>query len=244
MVCERLRQAREAAGLSLDDLAARTKIRPPILAAIERGDVNRLPGTFYTRAFLQAYAREVALDPDEIVREYLGDEPEPSPTTARPEAAHVAPEPIASGAPAGARFWPVALVAVAGIALLSMVNNRAGAPSEPAAVGTAGLAAPPAAMAPIQTTADKLTLEIRPAGVVWVEVRVDGQQVLYRLLQPGERHTFEARDDLAIVIGDASALEYSINGEPGRTLGGPAEKRIIHVTRDNYREFVQTRVAT
>jgi len=65
-----LRRAREAKGLTLEDLQERTKIQRHYLEAIERGDLHVLPGHFYTRAFVRRYAEVVGLDPDEIVRQY------------------------------------------------------------------------------------------------------------------------------------------------------------------------------
>jgi transcriptional regulator with XRE-family HTH domain len=69
-ISRRLRAAREQAGLSIEDIAATTKIRRAALQAIERGEFERLPGDFYTRAFLRTYARELHLPPDEIVHDY------------------------------------------------------------------------------------------------------------------------------------------------------------------------------
>lgn len=58
-----LRHVRERLGLSLPDIADRTKIRTSILGAIERNEIERLPPPIFTRAFVKAYAREVGLDP-------------------------------------------------------------------------------------------------------------------------------------------------------------------------------------
>src|SRR5262249_28016794 len=65
-----LRKAREQRGLSLAQLADLTKITIPTLRAIESNEIERLPGSFYTRGFLKAYAREVGLDPAETIRRY------------------------------------------------------------------------------------------------------------------------------------------------------------------------------
>ena len=65
-----LAQARERRGLSLTELSHRTKITVEALKAIERGDMDALPGGLYTRGFLRAYAHEVGCNPDDIVRRY------------------------------------------------------------------------------------------------------------------------------------------------------------------------------
>ena len=62
-----LRAAREQQGLSLDDVAARTRVRPALLRALEEGRYDALPGPVYTRGFLKLYARAVGLDPAAVV---------------------------------------------------------------------------------------------------------------------------------------------------------------------------------
>lgn len=62
-VGEALTQAREAAGLSLDDVAAQTKIRASILAAMEAGDFSACGGDAYARGQLRSIAQVVGLDP-------------------------------------------------------------------------------------------------------------------------------------------------------------------------------------
>src|SRR5712671_6425587 len=69
-----LRQAREARGITLAQLVISTKISPQNLRAIERNAFDLLPGGLFTRGFLRAYAREVGLDPEEIVRQYISEQ--------------------------------------------------------------------------------------------------------------------------------------------------------------------------
>ncbi len=66
-----LRQAREKAGVTLRQIAGATKISIQALEAIERNDASRLPGGIFSRAFVRAYAREVGLDPEEMVRRFV-----------------------------------------------------------------------------------------------------------------------------------------------------------------------------
>jgi cytoskeleton protein RodZ len=75
-----LRQARERRGVSLRQIAATTKISLPALEALERNNISRLPGGIFTRAFVRAYAREVGLDPERTVREFVARFPQESVT--------------------------------------------------------------------------------------------------------------------------------------------------------------------
>ncbi len=63
---DRLRLAREAAGLSLADVATRTRITQRHLAAIEKSDFSGLPGRTYVTGFARAYARAVELPEAEV----------------------------------------------------------------------------------------------------------------------------------------------------------------------------------
>src|SRR5215510_7632891 len=63
-------QARGRAGLSLDDLSARTKIRRHMLESIERNDFASIPGGLLARGYLRAYASEVGLPAEAIAARY------------------------------------------------------------------------------------------------------------------------------------------------------------------------------
>lgn len=58
----RLRQAREARGLNLRQLALETRISTPVLEALERGWLDRLPEAAYLRTMLPLLERHLELD--------------------------------------------------------------------------------------------------------------------------------------------------------------------------------------
>lgn len=64
---ELMRRAREAAGLSLEDLATQTRVPMRHLAALEVGNYQALPGTTYCAGFARAFARAVGLDETMLV---------------------------------------------------------------------------------------------------------------------------------------------------------------------------------
>ena len=63
---DKLRLAREAAGLSLADVATRTRITQRHLQAIEKSEFADLPGRTYVTGFARAYARAVDLPEADI----------------------------------------------------------------------------------------------------------------------------------------------------------------------------------
>jgi transcriptional regulator with XRE-family HTH domain len=74
----RLRLQRERQRISLASIAEQTKIRLPLLEALERGDTSNWPRGIFGRSYIRAYARAVGLDPDVTVREFLECHPEPA----------------------------------------------------------------------------------------------------------------------------------------------------------------------
>ncbi len=66
-----LRRERERRGISLQDIADRTKIGASLFVALERNDFSRWPGGIYRRAFVRAYAEAIGLDADRTVRDLV-----------------------------------------------------------------------------------------------------------------------------------------------------------------------------
>lgn len=75
MVGERLQAARMAQGLELESVAEATKLRPSLIAAIEAGDFDVIGGDAYVRGHLRAIASVIGLDPEEIVEQYVRENP-------------------------------------------------------------------------------------------------------------------------------------------------------------------------
>src|SRR5258707_10752267 len=102
----RMRQAREQRGVSLRQIAERTKISVSQLEALERNDISRLPGGIFSRAFVRSYAAEIGVDPEQTVREFLSQFSHDSVTAGSP---HVIVDEIGPGTP---RLDPRALMLI------------------------------------------------------------------------------------------------------------------------------------
>jgi hypothetical protein len=64
-----------------------------------------------------------------------------------------------------------------------------------------------------------------------VTASADGQRVMYRLMQPGEKVALEGRDTVLLRAGDAGALTISVNGGAPQSLGGDGEVRTVTLRR-------------
>jgi transcriptional regulator with XRE-family HTH domain len=99
-------------------------------------------------------------------------------------------------------------------------------------------AIPPPPMTEAATIVGPLTIEIYPTGPCWVSLTVDGQRVFARVLHLGEREVYEARDQIILKVGDAGVFYFSINQQPGRSLGARGEVVTVEIDRANYRSFL------
>lgn len=188
-VGERLRAAREEKKLSLEDIAARTRIPQRHLEAIEAADWEKLPATTYTVGFAKSYAGVVGLDRAEIgdqLREELGGQRF---VTAEAQAfepadpARTMPKGLVIGAVAGAILLVV---------LMSLLNRRAlNAPEEtaanPPATATAPQAPRPAAPVPAPAVAAGPVV-LSATGPAWIQVTDQGTTLFSGELQAGQAY--------------------------------------------------------
>ena len=249
MAGARLRQAREQAGLTLHDVAKQTKIQRWILTAIEEGDLSRVPGGIFIRGYVTAYARAVGLDDERLWAEYRAEtdtrvveteafEPPPEVRSSRPVWTIVA---IAAAVVVTAVLWRnMSRSNPANVALPKPAQRT----SEAVPAATSG-PRPEAVVAVDATKGDSamlasapLVIKLNASSDVWVEAKADGEQRIYRLVTAGEDLTVDARREIILRIGDASAVTYTINGSPGRPLGGPGVVRDIVVSADSYRSLL------
>lgn len=238
-----LRLARERLGLSLRDVADRTRIRVAILDAIENQDIERLPPAIFTRGFVKAYAREVGLDPQTTAAHYAAlVEPSTAPSD------HVRQtRPTDVGLPdrlserERSSLVTAALIVAAGLVFV-LINQWT--PSLPSAdndssatavatTGETGVTRPEVPRTP------NMRIDLAPRGPCWIEATADGDLVIYKLLDAGDRYAIEGYEDLVLKVGDPSALVYSINGTQGRPLGPAGRSTTVHVTRENIGQFAE-----
>lgn len=68
---EELRAAREAQGISLGDMAVRSRLSVAQLRALENEEVEKLPEPVYVRAFIRGCAQSLGLDGQALVNDYV-----------------------------------------------------------------------------------------------------------------------------------------------------------------------------
>ena len=69
-VGEDLARAREACGMSVEDVSSATRIRAGLIRSIEADDFDACGGAVYARGHLRSIARAIGADPDPLVAEF------------------------------------------------------------------------------------------------------------------------------------------------------------------------------
>ncbi len=147
----RLREARERRGITLRELANATKISVRALEALERGQISRLPGGIFSRAFVRAYAGAVGLDPEAAIRDFIDAFPQDSVTAGHPSVRPVedieAVESDRRAASAFLRVGIISIVILGGIAYFAASRGSSnGTRSVPPAPTAPAVAQKPAAL--------------------------------------------------------------------------------------------------
>lgn len=68
---EFFRQVRETKGLTIDDVASKTRIRTDFVKALEDGNFAQLPDQVFARGFVRSYARSLGLDEDDAIHRFV-----------------------------------------------------------------------------------------------------------------------------------------------------------------------------
>jgi cytoskeletal protein RodZ len=227
-VGQRLREAREAKGLSVEDIAAQTRIPTRHLTSLEESDWDKLPAATYSIGFAKSYAAAIGLDRTEIgdqLRAEMGGTRLPA---AFPEVYETADP--ARTMPKGLVFGALALLVVVVLAL-SWLSNRSMKPDQP--VAEVVETPPPPANVAVPATplpAPAGAVVITATESVWVAIRDGGNVLKQGELAAGE--SFEVPASAAapvITTGKPEAIRISVGSAQAPSIG-PAGKRVSNVS--------------
>jgi cytoskeleton protein RodZ len=230
-VGQRLREAREAKGLSVEDIAAQTRIPTRHLTSLEEGEWDKLPAATYSIGFAKNYAGAIGLDRAEIgdqLRAEMGGTRLPA---AGPEIYETVDP--ARSMPKGLVLGALAVLVLVVLAL-SWLSNRSMQADEPVAevanaeAPAAVEAAPPVSAVPAASGPVVLTA----TDVVWIDIDDGGATLKQGQLAPGETYQLPTSAVAPVLTtGKPEALRIAVGtiqappvGQPGRTVTGVSLK--------------------
>ncbi len=219
---EQMRAAREAAGLPLTEVAARTRVPLRHLEALERGDFAALPGITYCAGFARAYARAVGLDEKALVAK-VREEIDHSGDFAVADTYQMEEPADPARVPPRILAW---VVAIAGVLMVSgygiwrmQINTPPGQEivADVPATAQIGAVGPKPVQAPVSTGPVVLTA----VEDVWLRIYdADGKSILQKTLVKGESFTVPATaNNPMIVTGRSDALAVTVGGRAIPPLG-------------------------
>ena len=229
-VGQRLRAAREAAGMTLEEVATTTRIPTRHLESLENSDFERLPAPTYTIGFAKNYAQAVGLDRREIADQLRGEVGGLRPASFQIDSFE--PADPARAFPKWLMFAVLAAIVLV-IAGFGWLRSREYAEDEPIAEGQAPVnaaapaqaataaPAPAAAQGPVVVTAN---------DEVWLSIK-DGKTTLKEgVMQAGQSFEVPATATAPVLsTGKPEALRISV-GTADAPAVGPAATTVSNVS--------------
>ncbi|MFE9972935.1 helix-turn-helix domain-containing protein [Streptomyces hirsutus] len=224
-----LKEARIAAGLTVDDVTTATRVRIAIVHAIEADNFEPCGGDVYARGHIRTLARAVHLDPAPLITQYdaeHGGRPAPTPAAPLFEAERIRPE---RRGPNWTAAMVAAIVVVIGFVGFTMVNGGDGDKANVAdgdATASASESSTPKSEKPAPepepsdsaiaaAPQDKVIVKVSaPDGRSWISAKDHSGRLLFDgLLAQGDSKTFEDSSKINLVLGDAGAIDLFVNGK-------------------------------
>lgn len=224
-----LRAAREAAGFSLQEVSAHTRIPVKHLEALENGELHKLPAGPYRNGYARQYRLFLGM-PRQVGP--VTPNPIPAARPVAPRARRPEPEeeeeipfyqrPLSKGARQALRGVALGALVVVTLVLVVKVVEEAAGPSEQV-IGEA----------PDQV------VEVRPTERVRLQVVADDRLLFDGTVEPGPGGTsadgrsmtckggctFSAHDQLEIAVSNLSLVNLSYNGRNLKPLGAQSRSR-------------------
>ena len=247
-VGDTLARAREARGLTVEDVSTATRIRAGLIRCIERDDFASCGGAVYARGHIRSIARVVGIDAGPVIAEFDAGHPDESAPALVPSP-RLDPEAAAAADRRGPNWTAAIAVALGVIIVLAAIGlvDSGGTdtpvakprPSTPITQtpsptpSTTAPTPPPHAVAEFNTKQASALVRIRPdqSASSWVSGQsFTGAGIYQATLAPGQQHQFRDTQGLCLVIGNVLGVQLVANGTEVRIPRPPGGSVVTHVT--------------
>ncbi len=227
-----IRDAREAARISLESLSDSTSIRMGLLTEMENNNFAHCGGDTYARGHLRTIANRIGLNPKILLDLYNEEH-----STENRAMQDLLVENNIMQVPREARTisWKVpALISVSILFVIGAVqivtSNQSSTPTSTPSVSASqsASAAPSAIATPTAVATSKggpvsLTL-VASRGNSYIHIIVDGKTAEKGSMFQGERKSFTANNVVSIYLSNPAGLDLTLNGKQLPPLGGQNEE--------------------
>ncbi|MCA1712174.1 MAG: DUF4115 domain-containing protein [Actinobacteria bacterium] len=233
-----LRAARENAGLTVEDVSARTRIRGTVVRDLEADRFASSGGVVYARGHVKSICGVIGACPGpflDLFPTQLGEEPQlapaPEPRRAPSEPLHV---PVSERPERRGPNWSVAGAGALAVLVALFVIGQVSQPDRPAADTADTAAVTSSAPSPVaKPTPRKDRAVSRPlptgaelrlrlvGGASWVSVRNPSRTLFEGILAAGTVRDFRDGAQLRLIVGNAGAVNLVCGGKDLGAAGGP-----------------------
>ena len=246
-----LRSARERAGVEVEDVSARTRIRSAVLRDLEQDDLSSSGGAIYARGHVKSICSALGVPAApylELFDRQTGAEPAPVVAPVVPQARAAAPAhheslhvPTAAAPERRGPNWAVAgaaaVLVLVGLYVVGQLNKPSSDPTLEASGGpTPSAASSPAPSPKVQGPARGLTAAKPPpsgaelrvrliGGNSWVSVSNGTKTLFEGVLVNGTVKDFRDAKQLRLVVGNAGAVNLVCSGRDLGPAGGQGKVR-------------------
>lgn len=222
--------------ISLEQVAAQTRVGLGNLLLVEQEDHEQLPAEVFVKGFLRSYAAAVGADGDEAVRRY----------ESRLDVVQKIAESETIDGKSQTRLWRKLLIALgllvciiaASVLIISFLRHTPDTAAPPLSTSSATPDKPGVAESqgevglppePAEKIPEKLSLQITARENTWIKVIIDEQESTEYNLNTGDDLELEATTGYNLLIGDAGGLKITLNGKPVAIPGESGQVVTIHL---------------
>ena len=225
-----IRDAREAARVSIEALSESTRIRIGLLTQMELDNFTQCGGDTYARGHLRNIAQRININPQILIDLY---NQEQAFETQRIQDSLVENNLMQVPREKRSLSWKVPAISsisiLAVIAIVQIVVSNQSATQAPAPVVSASASASavastsaspdPSPSKPVSTGPVSLVISA-PRGNSYIDIIVDGKEVEKSSIFQGEKKSYQGLSSISVYFSNPAALDVTYNGKVIAPLGG------------------------
>lgn len=222
--------------ISLEQVAAQTRVGLELLLLVEQEDYDQLPAEVYVKGFLRSYAAAIGADGDEAIRRY----------ESRLDVIQKNAKSEASVGKLDTRLWWKLIISVGlllciiGVSVVVIsflrhpsdteMRSQSPQPAVPEnAVVTESQSGVNLSPEPAGKNPEKLSLQITALENTWIKVIIDEKDSTKYNLNSGDDIELEATTGYNLLIGNAGGIKLTLNDKPVAVPGESGQVVTIHL---------------
>jgi cytoskeleton protein RodZ len=241
-----LHNAREAKGLSVDEVAHDLHLEASVILTLESGDYAALGAPVFVRGYMRSYARLLGLSEKEV----LAGMDDPVPESKEFISMSVASEEKLGTSMVTFSLWAgITLVVLSVLVYVSLDNDQASSGDadkgefvtpvvnevavlpEPKPAAVEAIVEAPKLVEPVIAVPDTVRLTLTFTDKCWVEVSDSRSRLLYGMEKPGRSVSIEGTPPFRLFLGNVRGVSLNVDGEdfaiPGSSLRGNNTARFV-----------------